>query len=232
MTFFVQVLRPGEKTRPVRQTASLLVAPFEGKGHSIIDGKRFDWKKFDNLAVPGGNWFEHVNGGHTTGDPVRRQRRAGLEMFPPVQEMGSRRCRRHRASSLIPAAQRRARKLARGRLRARVPGRGWSVPSSHNTTLISHVDCPGGGQVWVDGTTLYVAHMSAPHGTSIYDVADPRHPRLLARIDMPQGWHSHKVRVANGVMIVNHEQLGQDGDRPSSAAGSASTTSHGRASRS
>ena len=31
MTFFAQVLRPGEKTRPVRQTAILLVAPFEGK---------------------------------------------------------------------------------------------------------------------------------------------------------------------------------------------------------
>ena len=30
MTFFVQMLRPGEKTQPVRQTASLLVAPFEG----------------------------------------------------------------------------------------------------------------------------------------------------------------------------------------------------------
>src|SRR6266403_1706198 len=62
MTFFAQVLRPGEKTLPVRQTASLLVAPFEGKGHLIIDGKRFDWEKFDNLAVPGGSWFEHVNG--------------------------------------------------------------------------------------------------------------------------------------------------------------------------
>jgi gentisate 1,2-dioxygenase len=62
MTFFVQVLRPGERTLPVRQTASLLVAPFEGQGHSIIDGKRFDWNQFDNLAIPGGSWFEHVNG--------------------------------------------------------------------------------------------------------------------------------------------------------------------------
>ena len=43
ITFFVQMLRPGEKTQPLRQTASLLVAPFEGSGHSIVDGKRFDW---------------------------------------------------------------------------------------------------------------------------------------------------------------------------------------------
>jgi gentisate 1,2-dioxygenase len=61
MTFFVQMLRPGEKTRPLRQTASLLIAPFEGKGHSIVDGKRFDWQQFDTLALPGGSWFEHAN---------------------------------------------------------------------------------------------------------------------------------------------------------------------------
>jgi len=68
ITFFVQMLRPGERTLPVRQTASLLVAPFEGRGHSIVDGQRFDWKEFDTLAVPGGSWFEHVNGSDK--DPV------------------------------------------------------------------------------------------------------------------------------------------------------------------
>ena len=62
MTFFMQMLRPGERTLPVKQTASLLVAPFEGKGHTVVDGKRFDWGPFDTLAVPGGSWFEHVNG--------------------------------------------------------------------------------------------------------------------------------------------------------------------------
>lgn len=62
MTFFAQMLRPGEATLPLKQTASLLVAPFTGKGHSIIDGKRFDWSPFDTLAVPGGAWAEHVNG--------------------------------------------------------------------------------------------------------------------------------------------------------------------------
>ena len=77
-----------------------------------------------------------------------------------------------------------------------------------NTRLIAHIDCAGGGQVWVDGTTLYVAHMRAPHGTSIYDVADPATPRLLASLAMPAGWHSHKVRAADGLMIVNHERTG------------------------
>jgi len=61
ITFFAQMLRPGEKTQPMKQTASLLVAPFEGRGYSIIDDQRFDWAPFDTLAVPGGQWCQHVN---------------------------------------------------------------------------------------------------------------------------------------------------------------------------
>ena len=79
-----------------------------------------------------------------------------------------------------------------------------------NCSLVSHIDCPGGGQVWVEGTTLFVGHMRQPSGTSIYDVEDPKKPKLLAQIELPRGWHSHKVRVANDVMIVNHERLGPD----------------------
>ena len=61
ITFFAQMLRPGERTRPVKQNASLLVAPIEGQGHSIIDGQKYDWAPFDTMAVPGGAWYEHVN---------------------------------------------------------------------------------------------------------------------------------------------------------------------------
>jgi hypothetical protein len=86
------------------------------------------------------------------------------------------------------------------------------MAETHNTTLVAAIDCPGGGQVWIDGTTLYVAHMNPPAGTSIYDVADPRHPRLLAHVEMPAGYHSHKVRARDGLMIVNHEKQGEDGD--------------------
>lgn len=62
MTFFAQMLRPGERTLALKQTASQLIAPFEGgPGHSLIDGQRHDWARFDTLAVPGGCWLEHVN---------------------------------------------------------------------------------------------------------------------------------------------------------------------------
>ncbi len=61
MTFFAQMLRPGERTLPLKQNASLLCAPVEGSGHSLIGGERLDWEPFDTFAVPGGRWCEHVN---------------------------------------------------------------------------------------------------------------------------------------------------------------------------
>ena len=61
ITFFAQMLQPGQRTLPVRTTANLLVTPFEGAGYSVVDGKRHDWKEFDTLAIPGGSWFEHHN---------------------------------------------------------------------------------------------------------------------------------------------------------------------------
>ena len=61
MTFFMQMVRPGEKTLPVRQTSSLLVAPFEGAGHALIGDKRFALERFDTVAIPGGHWVEYVN---------------------------------------------------------------------------------------------------------------------------------------------------------------------------
>ncbi len=65
ITFFAQMLRPGERTLPLKQTASLLCAPFEGSGHSIVDGQRLDWEPFDTFAMPGSCWCEHVNASAT-----------------------------------------------------------------------------------------------------------------------------------------------------------------------
>lgn len=65
MTFFAQLLHPGQRTRPMKQNASLVCTPMEGAGHSIIEGQQFDWGLNDTLAVPGGNWCEHVNSSAT-----------------------------------------------------------------------------------------------------------------------------------------------------------------------
>jgi gentisate 1,2-dioxygenase len=61
MTFFMQMVRAGERTLPLKQSANLLVAPFEGRGHALIDGQRFALERFDTVAIPGGHWVEYVN---------------------------------------------------------------------------------------------------------------------------------------------------------------------------
>ena len=79
------------------------------------------------------------------------------------------------------------------------------IASARGLKPVAWLDCPGGGQVSVDGTIAYVAHMKAPHGTSIVDVGDPARPRVLATLEVPPHTHSHKVRAANGLMLVNRE---------------------------
>jgi len=61
ITFFMQMLRPGEKTLALKQSASLVCSPFEGSGYSMVGDKKMEWSQFDTFAVPGGTWCEHVN---------------------------------------------------------------------------------------------------------------------------------------------------------------------------
>ena len=68
-------------------------------------------------------------------------------------------------------------------------------------------DCAGGGQIVVEKGIAYVGNMRNPYGTMVIDVTDPKHPKLLSEISMPAGTHSHKVRVANGIMVTNREVL-------------------------
>src|SRR4029079_9715182 len=89
--------------------------------------------------------------------------------------------------------------------------------SAHGIRRVSCFDCPGGGQVVVDGHVACIAHMKAPHGTTLVDVSDPKSPRQLATLEVPAGTHSHKVRAVNGVMLVNRE--GHGGAAPGTGAG-------------
>ena len=84
---------------------------------------------------------------------------------------------------------------------------------------VGYFDCPGGGQVVVDGRVAFIAHMKAPHGTTLVDVSDPAKPRQLASIEVPPGTHSHKVRAANGLMLVNREAHGGQPSSPNPPRG-------------
>ena len=58
----IQLLRAGERTKAHRHTGSIVYTVAKGSGHSIIAGKRFDWKQNDIFVVPSWAWHEHANG--------------------------------------------------------------------------------------------------------------------------------------------------------------------------
>src|SRR5437868_11193720 len=80
--------------------------------------------------------------------------------------------------------------------------------SAQKIRRLAHLDVPGAGQVTIAGHHAYVGHIPNKDqlGTTIIDIADPYHPRVVATValDDPTS-HSHKVRVSGDVMIVNHE---------------------------
>jgi gentisate 1,2-dioxygenase len=57
----LQLLRPRSQTRAHRHTNSAVYYVAEGSGHSVVDGKRFDWEQGDVFAVPAWHWHEHAS---------------------------------------------------------------------------------------------------------------------------------------------------------------------------
>jgi gentisate 1,2-dioxygenase len=55
-----QLIRPGEHTRAVRDTASRLYFVLDGRGTSIIGGQRLEWRKGDTFCAPTWAWREHT----------------------------------------------------------------------------------------------------------------------------------------------------------------------------
>ena len=80
-----------------------------------------------------------------------------------------------------------------------------SVSVARGLREVAYFDCAGGGQVFVDRSVAYIGHLGGPEGTTIVDVSDPKHPRRLAELRVPPATQSHKVRVADGIMLVNWE---------------------------
>lgn len=72
---------------------------------------------------------------------------------------------------------------------------------------LGHLDIPGGAQVLARGGFAFVAHMSPPDGTTIIDIRDPRSPRVVARVTLPDDRsHSHKVALHGDRMLVNSQR--------------------------
>jgi hypothetical protein len=98
---------------------------------------------------------------------------------------------------------------------------------AHNMTLLAHHDLAGSGNLGEgyaqvktrDGRRiLYAAHESGPRCLSVLDVTDPRAPRLLRQIDVPDGNTRCNSLDVSGRTLVVANQLG-DPAQPGGTAG-------------
>jgi len=95
-----------------------------------------------------------------------------------------------------------------------------NIGRARNLRLVGQHDLDGKGdgmQVMRHEDVLYVGHTGTSRaGTSILDVSDPRRPKLIDQWPAPEHTHTHKVQVADGLLLVNHERYPY---RPSSPLG-------------
>jgi hypothetical protein len=88
---------------------------------------------------------------------------------------------------------------------------GSLVAEAQGLVTVGHSDLGGRGdgmQVLREGDALYVGHFGpSGAGTSVLDASDPTGLRLVTQWDAPPGSHTHKVQVADGLLLVNHEQF-------------------------
>lgn len=57
----MQMLQPASHTKAHRHTGNVVYNVAQGRGYSVIGGRRFDWAEHDIFCVPAWCWHEHVN---------------------------------------------------------------------------------------------------------------------------------------------------------------------------
>lgn len=57
----IQLLKPGFKSKAHKHTGSSIYQCAKGKGYTIIEGVKYEWKAKDTFCVPSWTWHEHVN---------------------------------------------------------------------------------------------------------------------------------------------------------------------------
>lgn len=88
-------------------------------------------------------------------------------------------------------------------------------PDARNVRLVGH--CPLDGradamQIGLKDGYAFIGHLGEYGvGTSVVDVRDPAHPRLVKQLPIPPYTHSHKVQIVGDTLLVNHEQYGRGG---------------------
>lgn len=57
----IQLLRPGEKTRSHRHSATSIFHAFRGSGVTVVANERLEWEKGDSFVLPLWSWHHHEN---------------------------------------------------------------------------------------------------------------------------------------------------------------------------
>jgi hypothetical protein len=83
-------------------------------------------------------------------------------------------------------------------------------------SVVSHSElggCGDGMQVVRHRDALYVGHYGkSGMGTTVLDVRDAAHPRIVDQWPAPPGTHTHKVQVADELLLVNEERFQKAAD--------------------
>ena len=166
-------------------------------------------------ALPGGDpQGERDHRGPARADQARRVQQPHRERVHPEGREGGRTAAEHRdphlSDGLAVLDLQAGGLLESSRLRPELP----AGEAMSGVRQVGYFDCAGGGQVVVSGTTAYVAHMKAPHGTTIVDVSDPARPRAIAELTIPR-----RRALAQGARGERRD-AGQLGGRAAQPAGS------------
>jgi hypothetical protein len=83
---------------------------------------------------------------------------------------------------------------------------GAPAQATANIRHLYRMELPGGGQIAIQGQFAYVGHQNGPEGTTILDISEPRRPKIVSRLMVPNDLtHTHKVRVIDELMVTNSE---------------------------
>jgi 1-hydroxy-2-naphthoate dioxygenase len=61
LSCWIQLLRPGERTKKHRHTSSAVYFVVGGEGTTVVGDKAMEWTTHDSFAVPNWAWHEHSN---------------------------------------------------------------------------------------------------------------------------------------------------------------------------
>jgi gentisate 1,2-dioxygenase len=91
---FIGEIPVGEKSGMHRHMNEACIYILEGKGHSVIEDQRYDWKKGDAMHIPFFAWHQHFNDGNETvkflaAIPTELMRSMGIWRMEQREDKGS-----------------------------------------------------------------------------------------------------------------------------------------------